>query len=165
MQKAFKLYEKDKVHIRVGPIAGHEAVAVSAVLTPKKKLLIETFGGNASLVGKDCSPYTFLLGHTTCNVTVPMAPFLRRTLGRRSSVELQAAKAESARAAMKKSGATFIEFSDAARAKWARKMPNIPMEWAASMEQKGLPGKTVVKAYLDGLRKRGVKLVRDRDKE
>ena len=66
---------------------------------------------------------------------------------------------------MKKSGATFIEFSDEQRAKWANKLPNIPMEWAASMEEKGLPGKMVVKAYLEGLRKRGVKLVRDWDKE
>lgn len=79
--------------------------------------------------------------------------------------ELQAAKAEGAEAAMKKSGATFIEFSDEQRAKWANKLPNIPMEWAASMEEKGLPGKMVVKAYLEGLRKRGVKLVRDWDKE
>lgn len=83
VQKALKLYEKDKVHILVGPIAGHEAAAVSAVLTPKKKLLIETFGGNAFLVGKDCSPYTFLLGHTTYNVTVPMVPFFAKTLGKK----------------------------------------------------------------------------------
>ena len=44
-------------------------------------------------------------------------------------------------------------------------MPNIAMEWAASMEKKGLPGKQVLKAYLDGFRKRGVRLVRDWDKE
>ena len=83
VQKALKLYEKDNVHILVGPIAGHEAAAVSAVLTPKKKLLIETFGGNAFLVGKDCSPYTFMLGHTTYNVTVPMVPFFLKTLGKK----------------------------------------------------------------------------------
>lgn len=80
-------------------------------------------------------------------------------------VALQNAKANGAGAAMKKAGATFIEFSDAERAKWANRMPNVPMEWAASMEQKGLPGKAVVKAYMDGLRKRGVKLVRDWDRE
>jgi hypothetical protein len=33
------------------------------------------------------------------------------------------------------------------------------------MEAKGFPGKKVVRAYLDGMRKRGVKLVRDWDKE
>ncbi|RJR41594.1 MAG: C4-dicarboxylate ABC transporter permease, partial [Desulfobacteraceae bacterium] len=46
-----------------------------------------------------------------------------------------------------------------------KKMPNVPMEWAAAMEAKGLPGKKVVKGYLDGLRNRGVKVVRDWDKE
>jgi len=77
----------------------------------------------------------------------------------------QAAKAASATEAMEKAGANFIPFSDEERAKWANKMPNVAMEWAASMEAKGLPGKEVVKAYLDALRARGVKLVRDWDKE
>lgn len=77
----------------------------------------------------------------------------------------QAAKAASAAEAMKKAGATFIPFPDAERAKWAHRMPNVAMEWAASMEAKGLPGKKLVKAYLDALRKRGVHLVRDWDRE
>jgi len=32
------------------------------------------------------------------------------------------------------------------------------------MEKKGLPGKAMLKGYLDGLRNRGVKLARDWDK-
>jgi len=79
--------------------------------------------------------------------------------------ELATAKAENATGVMKKAGATLIPFPDEERAKWARKMPNLAAEWAASMEQKGLPGKQVVKAYLDALRAKGVKLVRDWDKE
>jgi branched-chain amino acid transport system substrate-binding protein len=81
VQKALKLYEKDQVHILMGPIGGHESAAISAVLTPKKKLLVEAFGSNANLVGKDCSPYTFLLGHSTYNVTVPLAPWFFKNLG------------------------------------------------------------------------------------
>jgi len=81
VQKALKLYEKDKIHILVGPMAGHEAAAVSAVLTPMKKLMVEGFGANAYLVGKDCSRYTFMLGHTTYNLSVPMAPWFLKTLG------------------------------------------------------------------------------------
>jgi TRAP-type C4-dicarboxylate transport system substrate-binding protein len=79
--------------------------------------------------------------------------------------EIQSAKVKGAMGAMKKAGATFIPFSEEERAAFANKLPNIPMEWAESMEAKGLPGKKVVKAYLDGLRKHGVKLVRDWDKE
>jgi hypothetical protein len=66
---------------------------------------------------------------------------------------------------VEKAGVKLNPFSDEQRAAWARKMPNVPMEWAATMEAKGLPGKKVVKGYLDGLRKRGVKVVRDWDKE
>lgn len=79
--------------------------------------------------------------------------------------EVQAAKVKRAMGAMKNAGATLIPFSDDERAKFAHKLPNIPMEWATSMEAKELPGKKVVKAYLDGLRKHGVKLVRDWDRE
>jgi branched-chain amino acid transport system substrate-binding protein len=81
VQKALKLYEKDKVHILVGPIGGHESAAVSAVLKPMKKLLLEAYGANSYLVGKDCSPYTFMLGHTTYNLSVPMAPWFLKNLG------------------------------------------------------------------------------------
>jgi branched-chain amino acid transport system substrate-binding protein len=81
VQKALKLYEKDNVHLLVGPIGGHESAALSAVLAPKKKLLVEIFGANSYLVGKDCSPYTFMLGHTTYNLSVPMAPWFLKTLG------------------------------------------------------------------------------------
>ena len=38
------------------------------------------------------------------------------------------------------------------------------MDWAEAMEAKGLPGKQVLKGYLDGLRKRGTVLVRDWEK-
>ena len=38
------------------------------------------------------------------------------------------------------------------------------MNWADSMAKKGLPGKEVLKGFLDGLRKRDTVLVRDWDK-
>jgi len=78
--------------------------------------------------------------------------------------EAQAARADKAMAAMKAAGAKVIYLSDAERKRWADKLPNVPMQWAAAMEKKGLPGKAMLKGYLDGLRQRGVKLVRDWDK-
>ena len=78
--------------------------------------------------------------------------------------EAQAARAEKAMAAMEAGGATVVYLSDEERKRWADKLPNIPMEWAVSMEEKGLPGKAMLKGYLDGLRARGVNLVRDWDK-
>ena len=78
--------------------------------------------------------------------------------------EAQAARASKAMEAMKKAGAKVIYLSDAERQRWADKLPNVPMQWANAMEKKGLPGKAMLTGYLDGLRQRGVKLVRDWDK-
>jgi TRAP-type C4-dicarboxylate transport system substrate-binding protein len=78
--------------------------------------------------------------------------------------EAQAARASKAMEMMKKGGAEVIYLSDAERVRWANKLPNVPMEWVTSMEKKGLPGKAMLKGYLDGLRARGVKLARDWDK-
>jgi len=78
--------------------------------------------------------------------------------------EAQAARASKAMEMMEKGGAKVKYLSDDERARWANKLPNVPMEWAQSMEEKGLPGKAMLEGYLNGLRARGVKLVRDWDK-
>lgn len=78
--------------------------------------------------------------------------------------QAQADKAAGAMKAMEEAGAKVIYLSDAERKRWANKLPNVPNDWAESMEQKGLPGKAVLKGYLDGLRQRGTVLVRDWDK-
>ena len=77
----------------------------------------------------------------------------------------QTAKANVAVDVMKKAGAKIVYPTYEDRVAWANTLPNVAMEWAADMEKKGLPGKEVVKEYLDGLRQRGVKLPRDWDKE
>ncbi len=76
----------------------------------------------------------------------------------------QAEKAAGAMQAMQDAGAKVIYLSDAERKRWAEMLPNVPMNWAESMESKGMPGKAVLQGYLDGLRKRGTTLVRDWDK-
>jgi TRAP-type C4-dicarboxylate transport system substrate-binding protein len=78
--------------------------------------------------------------------------------------DAQTARANKAMAMMEKNGATVIYLSQTERKRWADKLPNVPMQWAVEMEKKGLPGKAILKGYLDGLRKRDVKLVRDWDK-
>ena len=82
----------------------------------------------------------------------------------RRLAQAQADRAAKSLEKMKASGTTVTYLSDAERKRWADKLPNIPMQWAEAMEKKGLPGKAVLKGYLDGLRSRGVKLVRDWDK-
>ena len=78
--------------------------------------------------------------------------------------QAQADKAAGAMKAMEEAGAKVIYLSDAERKRWAEKLPNVSKDWAESMEEKGMPGKKVLKGYLDGLRQRGTVLVRDWDK-
>ena len=58
-----------------------------------------------------------------------------------------------------------LELPNAEREKWVRTMPNLAADWAKANQAKGLPAKAVLQAYMDGLRKRGVKPLRDWDRE
>ena len=58
-----------------------------------------------------------------------------------------------------------IDFPRNEQVKWAKMMPNIAKEWAANLDKQGLPGSKALSAYMDELRKNGVKPARDWDKE
>jgi TRAP-type C4-dicarboxylate transport system substrate-binding protein len=97
----------------------------------------------------------------------PAVQKIFREVGQEYSQKLAQAQADRAQQsieAMKQGGAKVTVLSDAERKRWAEKLPNVPMEWAAAMGEKGVPGKAMLQGYLDGLRSRGVKLVRDWDK-
>lgn len=97
----------------------------------------------------------------------PAAQKIFREVGQQYAVKLAQAQAERAQQsieAMRQGGAKVTVLSDDERRRWAEKLPNVPMEWAAAMEAKGIPGKAMLTGYLNGLRARGVKLVRDWDK-
>ncbi|MFO7707624.1 MAG: C4-dicarboxylate TRAP transporter substrate-binding protein [Desulfobacterales bacterium] len=82
----------------------------------------------------------------------------------RKLAQAQADRAQQSIEMMKQGGAKVTMLSDIERKRWADKLPNVPMEWAAAMGEKGIPGKAMLQGYLDGLRQRGVKLARDWDK-
>lgn len=66
---------------------------------------------------------------------------------------------------MKKRGVTVHPFPDSERRKLAQLMPNIPRQWAESLEKRGVPGKAVLTAYMDELRARKLDPLRQWDKE
>jgi branched-chain amino acid transport system substrate-binding protein len=82
IEKVQKLFDKEKIHILAGPIAGHESLAVSEMLRPKKKLMLLAYGANIRLCGEACSRYTFLCGHTTWNQGYPAVDWFLKTLGK-----------------------------------------------------------------------------------
>lgn len=78
-------------------------------------------------------------------------------------------RAESANKTMVEVGAkqnprvVLNEFPLAERQLWIKTLPNIAGDWVKSNEAKGLAARQVLKAYMDGLRKRGVKPERNWD--
>jgi hypothetical protein len=44
-------------------------------------------------------------------------------------------------------------------------MPNIAQEWADRQEKRGLPGKVVLKSFMDELRERKIEVAREWDKK
>ena len=66
---------------------------------------------------------------------------------------------------MKKRGAKISKISASDRTKWANMVPNVAKGWAAGLTKKGLPGRAVLEGYMNELRARGAKPVRNWDKE
>ena len=75
------------------------------------------------------------------------------------------ADAGKAYANYKKKGGTIVQMSAAARANWAKSMPNIAKDWAAGLDKKGLPGTKLVKSYMDRMRAAKQPILRHWDKE
>jgi len=61
-------------------------------------------------------------------------------------------------------GGKIARLSDAERDTWARTMPDVAGDWAASLEAKGLPGRDCLRAYMDAMRAGGQQISREWDK-
>ena len=51
------------------------------------------------------------------------------------------------------------------REAWAKGMPNVAMEWAESLEKKGIPGKKILSTYMDRMRASNQPIMRHWDRE
>nr|MBO2513120.1 C4-dicarboxylate ABC transporter substrate-binding protein [Gammaproteobacteria bacterium] len=65
---------------------------------------------------------------------------------------------------MQAEGAIVYELPLEERLKWLERLPNIAGEWAEATEKRGYPAKQVLRIYMDAVRKRGGKPLRDWDK-
>ncbi len=74
------------------------------------------------------------------------------------------AQIQTSKDAMIKAGTKVVALSDADRQKWAQSLPDVGGDWARTNEAKKLPAKTVLKAYMDEVRKNGCKPKREWDK-
>lgn len=61
-------------------------------------------------------------------------------------------------------GAEIIEMPEGETAKWVGMLPDIAGDWAAPLEERGIPARAFLSAYMDGLRAAGETPTRDWDK-
>jgi len=80
------------------------------------------------------------------------------------SAKVDAFKKKSFEIILPKAGAVVTTLPLAEQKKWAAAMPDVASQWVKSTSAKGLPAKQVLKAWMDGARKAGVKPLRDWDK-
>ena len=68
-------------------------------------------------------------------------------------------------AAYKANGGTTYVMPQSERVRWAKTMPNVAKDWAASLEKKGIPGRAVLTSYMDTMRAANQPILRHWDKE
>jgi TRAP-type C4-dicarboxylate transport system substrate-binding protein len=69
------------------------------------------------------------------------------------------------RAEFQRLGGTLIELSEAERRQWVARIPNMAQEWAADLERRGLPGRQILKDYMDIMRAHNQPILRHWDRE
>ncbi len=62
-------------------------------------------------------------------------------------------------------GGTVTELSAEERAAWAAGMPNLALEWAANLDEQGLPGTEMLQTYMDIMREADQPIARQWDQE
>jgi len=62
-------------------------------------------------------------------------------------------------------GGKIHQMPQAERQKWADTMPNVAKDWVDSLEKKGLPGKVVLKSYMDTMRANNQPILRQWDRD
>lgn len=66
---------------------------------------------------------------------------------------------------MVKAGATLIEWTPAERERWAKSLPPLGLDWVKETQARNPAAQQVLSAYVDLMRKNGVTLARNWDKE
>jgi TRAP-type C4-dicarboxylate transport system substrate-binding protein len=104
--------------------------------------------------------YTLWINQNTWNKLSPEDQLIFRQVGL-DAEERQAVVWESFEKKIRDSGKiTFYKFSAADTAKWVKSLPDIPGEWAKKMDSKGLPGRQIMKMYIELHEKSGWKFQR-----
>ena len=74
-------------------------------------------------------------------------------------------RAQSSREEFVAQGGTIQPLTDAQRRVWADSLPNMAKEWAEDLEERGLPGRQILRDYMDGMRANNQPIGRHWDRE
>ena len=94
------------------------------------------------------------------NVLVQTAADYRDELARETD-----RRAESSRHEFEALGGTIVPLTDEQRREWADSLPNMAQEWAEDLEERGLPGRQILRDYMDIMRANNQPIVRHWDRE
>lgn len=104
----------------------------------------------------------------TWNRMPPELQQILRDVGReysRKVAEVTAATEAKAMEKMIADGAKVSDLSQVEREKWIKILPNLAEEWVQDADKRGFPGKLMLTSFMDAMRARGQKPLRDWDKE
>jgi TRAP-type C4-dicarboxylate transport system substrate-binding protein len=74
-------------------------------------------------------------------------------------------RAESSRGEFVAQGGTIQPLTEEQRQSWALSLPNMAKEWAEALEERGLPGRQILRDYMDIMRANDQPIVRHWDRE
>lgn len=74
-------------------------------------------------------------------------------------------RAQSSREEFVAQGGTIQPLTDEQRRVWAESLPNMAKEWAEDLEERGLPGRQILRDYMDIMRANNQPIVRHWDRE
>ena len=94
------------------------------------------------------------------NVLVQTATDYRDELARETD-----RRAQSSRLEFEARGGTIVPLTDEQRSEWAASLPNMAQEWAEDLEERGLPGRQILRDYMDIMRANNQPIVRHWDRE
>jgi TRAP-type C4-dicarboxylate transport system substrate-binding protein len=74
-------------------------------------------------------------------------------------------RAVASRSRYMEEGGQILVLTDAQRRQWAMGLPNIAMDWAVDMEERGLPGTAILRDYMNIMRENNQPIMRHWDRE
>jgi len=74
-------------------------------------------------------------------------------------------RAAESRVAFEANGGSIVPVSREQREAWAESLPNMALEWADDLEARGLPGRAILRDYMDIMRANNQPIVRHWDRE